>query len=265
MRVNKVRIARGNMTETVAIATAPYADANPVAKARLAGLAYLTIILAAPFSEMFVRSGAIVRGDAAATAANVLAREQLWRWAGAAEFLTAAGDVFVAILLYEVLKPSGKTMSLLAAVFQLILVALSAVKILFHMAPLSLLKAGATFLTHFSAAQLQDLSYLSLRLHGQAYDVSLVFFGVHCIFVGWLIARATYFPRVIGWMMLVAGACYIANTIARFVAPQIAPLLYPWLFLPGFVGETALMLCLLIGGVNAEKWRAQAAAQQTHG
>lgn len=246
------------MTQIADAATAPYAGANPVATARLAGLAYLAIILAAPFSQMIVRNGAVVRGDSAATAANILAGEELWRWAGAAEFLTASCDVIVAILLYELLKPSGRTLSLLAAVFQLILVAVSAVKILFHMAPLTLLQAGDTFLSNFSLEQLQDLSYLMLRFHGQAYDVMLVFFGVHCLLIGWLIARATYLPRLFGWLMLLSGLCYIANTVVRFVEPELAPLLYPWILLPAFVTEIGLTLWLLVRGVNAQKWHAQA-------
>lgn len=241
------------------IASAPYADPNPVAKARLAGLAYVAIILAAPFSEMFARAGAVVSGDSAATAANILAREELWRWAGTAEFLTASCDVVVALLLYEVLKPSGKTTALLAAAFQLVLVAISGVKILFHMAPLSLLKAGDTYLTNFTTGQLQDLSYYFIRLHGQAYDVSLVFFGVHCVLVGWLIARATYLPRLLGGLMVLAGVCWIANTIIRFTEPQLGSLRFPWLVLPAGLIEITLALWLLIGGVNAQKWRAQAA------
>ncbi len=247
------------MTQATDVAAASHARANPVATARFAGLAYLAIILAAPFSQMIVRNGAVVRGDSAATAANILAGEELWRWAGAAEFLTAACDVIVAILLYELLKPSGRTVSLLAAVFQLVLVAVSAVKILFHMAPLTLLQAGNTFLSNFSTEQLQDLSYLFLRLHGQAYDVMLVFFGVHCVLIGWLIARATYLPRLLGWLMLLSGLCYIANTVVRFVDPQLAPLLYPWVLLPAFVTEIGLTLWLLIRGVNAQKWHAQSA------
>lgn len=233
---------------------------NPVSTARVAGLAYLGIILSAPFSEMFVRDSAVVPDNAAATAANILAHEDLWRLGGAAEFFTASCDVIVAVLLYVLLKPLGRTTSLLAAVFQLVLVALSAVKILFHMLPLNLLKSGATYLTHFTLEQLQDLSYLSLRLHGRAYDISLFFFGVHCVLIGWLISKATFLPRPVGWALVLAGVCYAANVVVRFVAPDVASQLFPWVMLPGFLSETALALWLTLRGVNAEKWRQQAAA-----
>jgi hypothetical protein len=245
-----------NMSEEV---VGVHSHANPVATARVAGLAYLVIIISALFSEAVVRGEVIVSSDSAATAANILAREQLWRWGGAAEFLTASCDVIVAILLYELLKPCGRTVSLLGAVFQLVLVAVAAVKILFHMAPLSLLKARDAYLSHFTSDQLQDLSYFSLRLLNQAWDVSLVFFGVHCLLIGWLIARADFLPRFFGWAMMLTGLCYITNTLVRFVEPQLAPLLSPWILLPVLASEFGLTGWLLIRGLNADKWRAQAA------
>lgn len=233
---------------------------NPAATARIAGVAYLAIILLAVFSEMVVRDGAIVSGDAAATASNILAREQLWRLAGAADFFTAACDVIVALLLYVLLKPVGRVAALLGAAFQLVLVGLSVLRIIFHMLPLSLLAAGDTYLSHFTPEQLQDLSYLSLRLHGQAYDVSLFFFGVHCLLIGWLIARANFLPRVFGWLLFVAGLCYVANTIGRAIDPQATSALYPWVLIEPFIAEAGLTLWLLFRGVNVAKWRAQAGA-----
>lgn len=233
---------------------------NPKATARVAGFAYLVIMLLAPFAEMVVRGGAIVRNDAAATAANILAMEQLWRWAFAAELVTVAADTIVAVLLYVLLRPVNRTVALFGAVFQLVMVALQSLKALIHLMPLILLQAGDTFLTHFSVEQLQDLSYLSLRVHNEIYDIMLFLFGIHCVLVGWLIARATFMPRILGWLMALAGACYIFNTFAGVLAPDFSRGLFPWILLPALPAEGGVTLWLLIMGVNVEKWRAQAAA-----
>jgi hypothetical protein len=235
---------------------------NPKATARVAGIAYLAIIVLAPFSQMFVRAGAIVRGDSAATAANILAAEPLWRLAFTAELVTVTADTTVAVLLYVLLRPVGRTIALLGAVFQLVMVALQSLKALFHLLPLILLDAGDTFLTNFSAEQLQDLSYLSLRVHGEIYDIMLFLFGVHCLLVGWLIAHATFMPRIFGWLMMIAGICYIFNMIAGVLAADFARTLYPWILLPALLAEFGLTLWLLIMGVNAEKWREQAATSE---
>jgi hypothetical protein len=235
---------------------------NPKATARAAGLAYLVIFLIGPFSALAVRGSAIVRNDSAATAANLLAAEPWWLLAFTAELVNATADTIVALLLYVLLRPVGRTVSLLGAAFQLVMVALLCVKALFHLLPLILLKAGDTFLTSFSAGQLQDLSYLSLRMYGETYDVMLFLFGIHCVLVGWLIARATFMPRIFGWLMVFAGLCYILNTIAAVHTPEFRRMLYPWILLPALPAEGGLTLWLLIKGVNAEKWRAQAAVAE---
>ena len=48
--------------------------------ARVAGVAYLLVIVAGIFAEFVVRSRLIVHGDAAATAANITASESLFRF-----------------------------------------------------------------------------------------------------------------------------------------------------------------------------------------
>ncbi len=55
---------------------------NPTSTARVAGLAYLVIMIAAPFSEMFVRGGAIVGGDPASSQRAKALRYwlQAFRW-----------------------------------------------------------------------------------------------------------------------------------------------------------------------------------------
>jgi hypothetical protein len=173
--------------------------------------------------------------------------------------VNATADIIVAVLLYVLLRPVGRTVALLGAAFQLVMAALLCVKALFHLMPLLLLNEGNAFLANFSAEQLQDLSYLSLRLFGDTYDIMLFLFGVHCLLVGWLIARATFMPRILGWLMVLVGLCYLFSTIAGALAPEFRATLYPWILLPALPAEGGLTLWLLIMGVNAEKWRAQAA------
>ena len=51
---------------------------SPQVYARAGGIAYLIIILAGAFGQMYVRNSIIVSGDAA-TASNILAHPMLWR------------------------------------------------------------------------------------------------------------------------------------------------------------------------------------------
>jgi len=203
--------------------------------ARTAGFAYLVIIVLAAFTELSVREGAIELGDETVTAANILARESLWRLGYLAEMIVASCDIIVAVLLYALLKPA-----------------------LAYFAALMVL-GGGDYLSGFTSEQAHSLSYLFLRLHGEAYDLALFFFGLNCLLLGWLIMRATFLPRVIGLLMVIAGACYLGNAATGVLAPRLSPILFPWVLIPAFVAELGLALWLSIMGVNRDAWRVQAA------
>lgn len=81
----------------------------------------------------------------------------------------------------------------------------------------------------------------------------LAFFGGHCLLVGLLILRSTFLPRFVGVLMTIAGIGWLT-----FALPQLGRALAPFNMLPGIVGEASLSLWLLIKGVDAAKWEAQA-------
>ena len=73
------------------------ADLSLRQTARIAGILYLTIIVAGIFAEFFVRSSLFVPGDAAATAENVVASEGLFRVGMTADLIMILSDVALAV------------------------------------------------------------------------------------------------------------------------------------------------------------------------
>jgi uncharacterized protein DUF4386 len=133
-----------------------------------------------------------------------------------------AGACYVAVtlLFYYIFKPVSQKLSLLAAVISLMGCA---------MGPLSL-------------------------VHLVPFHInSLVFFGFYCLLIGYLIFRSNFLPRILGVLMAFAGVGWLA-----FLWPSLAAHLTPYVFAPGFLGEGALTLWLLVMGVNAGRWNAQA-------
>lgn len=230
---------------------------SPRLKARIAGLLY-AIVFVAVFA-LFTRSALVVSGDAAATASNILGAEQRFRLAFAADLVSVAAYIGVTAILYELLRPVSRTLALLGAFFGLAGSAIMAVNMVNHFAPLLLL-GGASYLAAFEAEQLQALAYVSLRLHTVGYNISGVFFGLHLLVLGVLVLGATFLPRLIGLLLVIAGACYMTNSLAIFLVPAFAEHLYPYILLPGLIGEGGLTLWLILVGVNSAKWRAQAGA-----
>jgi hypothetical protein len=230
-------------------------EASPRLQARIAGFLYLIIIVAGAFGYTS-GSKLIVWTDAAATAASILASEQLWRLSLGAMLVMLACDVGVAAIFYVLFEPVNKTLSLVGLAFRLVLVAIVGVTMLARYLPLLLLKDDAS--AAFGTAQLQALGLLSLRLFERGFTIALVFFGFHCLVIGWLIFRSGFLPRILGVLLAVAGLCYLIDSFAYLVFPVVA---LPFdIVIFSYIVELALCLWLIVMGVNDEKWKEQARA-----
>lgn len=226
---------------------------SPRLQARIAGFLYLIIIVAGGLGYT-LHSAPIVWNDAAATAGNILASEQLWRLSSAAMLVMLACDVAVAAIFYVLFKPVNGTVSLIGFAFRLVLVAIVAVAMLARYVPLFLLKDASS--AALETDQAQALGLLSIRLFERGFDLALVFFGFHCLVIGWLIFRSSFLPRILGLLLVVAGLCYLISTLVNLI---FAVVTLPYdIQLLSYIAEMALCLWLLVIGVNAAKWREQA-------
>lgn len=226
--------------------------ASPQLQARLAGLVYLIIIVAGVWSEMFVRSALVVPGDPAATAAAVIANEGLFRLSLAADAVMAVSDVALAVLLFVLLRPAGPTLALTAMVFRLIQTAIIGANLLNQNAAL-LLVGSAGQAAGLGAADANALALHFLELHGQGYDLGLIFFGINSLLVGWLVIRAQYLPSFIGVGLLAAGAVYLTGSFSVLLAPSLTEALAPAYLVP-LLAEAAFCLWLLLRGINPGRW-----------
>lgn len=231
-----------------------FAEAPPVFEARVAGALWLAVI-AAGVLAVTVESKLIDRGDAAATAANVLASESLFRLGVVADLFGGACYLGVTALLYVLLKPLSRSVSLLAAFNGLAGVAVGAVGSVCRLAPLLLL---GSHMNAFTAAQSQTLAMASLGLQAVGFQVAMVFFGLQCILVGCLIVRSGYLPRALGVLLAVGGSSYVFSSFASLLSPPFGALVFPFIVPAAIVGEGALTLWLLFKGVNVERWEERA-------
>jgi hypothetical protein len=171
-------------------------------------------------------------------------------------------DVALALVLYVLLRPVSRELALLAAFFRLTFVAMYAVTKLFEIAALVALK-GSSHLQGLGASQLQDLAYVSLRVHSLGYGASLLFFGICCILFGHLIHRSGYLPRILGILLAVAGYGYVVFSVAQLLSPAFAGrVLFPWVIPIAFVAETGLGLWLLVKGVSVVGWNTRLRAER---
>ena len=232
---------------------------TPRLKARIAGGLWL-IVIATGVSALLIRSALIVRGDAAATATNIIASESLFRLGFAADVISFSCYIGLTVILYELVKPVSRSIALNAAFFGLAGCVVGAVILVGLLVPMVLLD-GAPYLSAFEPDQLQALTLTSLRLRGQAYDITGVFFGIQCILIGYLIVRSTFLPRILGVLLAVGGLSYVISAFASFLSPAFGAYLSPYIVPAGFVGEGSLSLWLIVKGLNLPKWEEQASAR----
>lgn len=135
----------------------------------------------------------------------------------AAGLVAGACYIAVTLLFYDLFKPVNRSLSLLAASVSLVGIIVG---------PLGLTSVNP-----------------------------LVFFGLYCLLIGYLIFRSTFLPRILGALMACASLGWLT-----FLSPPLAKSLYPYNLAPGIIGEGSLTLWLLVVGVNGPRWVEQASA-----
>jgi hypothetical protein len=232
-------------------------EMNSIQKnAKIAGVLYLLVAVLAGFVHFYVPGKLIVSGDAGTTASNIMVSQGLFRMSMAAELVILLSEVMLSVLLYVLLKPVNKTLSLVAAVSRLAMTTIHGVNLLNHFIVLLLL-GGAGYLTAFPPNQLHALVTLFLDSYNYGYTVGIVFFALHTFTLAYLIFKSGYFPKILGILFMIAALGYLIDSFSHVLIPdyKTGPV---YLALPIAIAEIAFPLWLLIKGVNTKQWEKRA-------
>jgi hypothetical protein len=222
---------------------------HPLKKAaRIAGVIYLSLVLIAPFAMLYVPGKLIVRGNAAATADNILAHETMFRLSIFGDLIGHVIFICLAIALYRLLSSVNNTWALLMVSFVLVSAAVGFLNALNNIAAVILFRGGE-FLTVFDKPQRDALAMLFIRLHSQGEFISEIFWGVWLFPFGLLVFRSGFLPRLLGVWLIIACFAWIALSITAQFFPYNYETAFAWLQ-PAFFAEMAIMLWLLIRGAK---------------
>ena len=217
--------------------------------ARVAGFAYLLSVAVVISAEFGIRSRLIVAGNAAETARNILAHEQLFRISILCDLLYCVGVVVLLTALYVVLREVGPTLALLAAYCRLIYASSWVLMMVNALTALRLL-TGPDYLRVFGAERLQALT--RLYLSGlDVYYVGLLFYGLGSTVCYYLWFRSRYIPRTLAAWGLISSAWCAACTATFIILPDFAKVVNLWWFdSPMAVFEMATSFWLLFKGLR---------------
>lgn len=205
-------------------------------KTRIVGVVYLLFFLIAALGSVFTPK----------TLNNIAAQESSV-WLGFAfNLLSLALYIALTALFYRLFKPVNPTIAFLATLFSVMGCTIQAFGSLFQVVPLVALANGSV-LNGFTAEQSQSLAQLFPEVYVRADSIGLGFFGFFNLLIGYLIIRSTFVPRILGALMALSGVGWLI-----FLYPPLVNYLRLYIELVGIIAEGALMLWLLVRGVNFE-------------
>ena len=159
--------------------------AVPRFEARMAGVLFVLSVMTAAIIEIFVHGRLNLTGG----------------------LIAVSGMVAVTLFFSDLLSPLSRSLSFVAAFFNL---------------------AG--------------LAFEALRFQPQGVNIAVVFDGFYCILVGYLVFRSASVPRFLGVLMAVGGLGWLtllSSTLANYLSP------YNLAF--GILGEGLVCLWILVG------------------
>jgi hypothetical protein len=137
--------------------------------------------------------------------------------------LATVAYVFVTILLFQLFRPVSRRVSLVAALFSFV---------------------GCI------AALIDTLGRLPKNIS------PLMFFGVYCLLIGYLIMGSWFLPKILGVFLAIGGLGWLT-----FALPLLSKQLFPYNMAPGILTKRNIVQPLAyIPGLNEARWRDQARA-----
>jgi hypothetical protein len=231
---------------------------SPKRLSRAAAAFYLITIVAAIIAQGLIAEQLVNSTNASVTARNIVAHEDLYRFAYTMYMIEMIAQIIMTILFYDLLKPVSRTGSLIAAVIGVVGCGIKALSRAFFLAP-ALVLGGAHYLNTFSTEQLSSIALLFYNVNEMGTVIAVVFFGFNTVITGWLIIRSTYLPRVLGWIAVAGGIGWLA-----FLWPPLGYRLNLYTVGVSLLGSLATIVWMLVYGVREERWKSVALQQSAH-
>ena len=199
----------------------------------------------------------LIAADPAQTVTNLVAHPHLFSAGVLSYVVSALGDVVMAWALYTLLMPVNRSLAMLGSLLQLVyaaiwLAAISNLGLVYRLTAIS------DYARNAPAASLPLQIAGLLGAYRSGWGLSLILFGLHLVITGWLVARSSYLPRWLGWLLFTDGWAWVTDSLAIYLYPE-AKLGFLSLY---FASELIFMVWLLGWGWRIREPRSLSEAQQ---
>jgi uncharacterized protein DUF4386 len=226
--------------------------ASPKALARIAGILYLVVGILGGFAQFFVYPKIYVAGDAAKTAGNLIANSGLVRIGVVADLIQATVWVLLALTLYRLLKHVNKSVANAMVVLTAIGAGITMLNAVFEFEGMRV-ATGAVNLGGFGAAGSSALALLMVDAQHYGLLIASIFFGLWLVPLGYLAYKSGWFPKALGVVLVVGGACYLVDVFAAFLVPDVGKAIHSYVNIPSAIAEISTLVYFLVFGVRFAK------------
>jgi len=220
--------------------------------ARIAGVLYLLVGIFGGFAEGYVEPKMYVAGNAAATAANVVANAGLVRMGVVADLLDQTFFIFLALTLYSLLKDINKNVATAMLFLVVLAVGIGSITAVFEFEGLQV-ATGAVNFTSFGAGGSNSVVLLLLDAQHYGLLVAQIFFGLWLAPLGYLAIKSGWFPKSLGILLIIGTVCYLIDFLVAFISPGISQMIHGYITIPSAFAEIWMVYYLLVTGVRGHK------------
>ena len=186
------------------------------------GVAIVAMFILAIVVDNFILGNFIGPGDVAELASDIEADQTRFGFAVAGYLLILLLDLTIALAVYVILKPVGKILASLTAVFRLLYTAIMVISVL-----------SLTF------------QFIDVQSYGNVKLIGYIFFTAHIFVLGYSVLKSRYLPKGLGILLIIAFFCYIILLYGKSIVPE---QLLPVIVVPAALAELLLGIWLLVKG-----------------
>lgn len=220
--------------------------------ARIVGALYVVLFLLGPMVFLNGKGAVFAPGDPSATAANVRAMGDAYRWGMGIEAVIFLVEVLLSGLLYVLFREVNRAVAFAAALARFGEALIQGANLLTSALVLGVTTGGADNAA-FTEAQRDTLLHLFQQANGDMVLVWGLFFGLHVVLLAWLVYRSGFLPRWLGVLLLFAGLGYLAQSFGELLVPGAAAALDTVVLIAAVPGELAFTGWMLFKGVSPRR------------
>jgi hypothetical protein len=217
--------------------------------ARLGASLFFGSLPLALWGELYVPSKIYVPKDVLATTNNVLSNEFIFRTAIVCNIASMLFFAAMLLMFYRLFRQVDKHLARLMIVPVLVQVPIVFTSEAFNFAALMILNGDLPFTV--DGAKQQELAYFMLRMHRYVLGPTKFFLGLSFIPFGLLVLRSGFAPRIIGILLIIAGAGYVVDSSTYILLERPDYLMIGSYLRSGFLGFVLALMWFLINGVRS--------------